>query len=334
MMPINYSSGGGQPAQQQQQPQQQQGGGGGDNGGGRPAFDEGAFNAQLDAAYNPAMSALDALEAQYKQEFPTSQQSVEQSYAPVVSEMQNAQNTQIAGIGSQRTKGKAQESSEIAKARRRYNELMQNSNAMYGGTSSIAQGSQELLGRTTQEQMGGIDQSYGSYYRDLDTEEKNANDFFANKKVDLEKEKQLKLQELKNAFDQSLRQINTQRTGLQSEKAAKRLEALQQYSMAAQQAKYDAQVFNSKLEQWKTMKDQMLTQAKQYQAKSITVPGFDNVLSSFSMGGMNNGTNAGSNYATAKGDLTGAGYVWDPASGKWVKDLLATSGGVNGNWWE
>jgi hypothetical protein len=312
--------------------------GGWDNqGGGQPTY-SGPSDEQINSIFAPGFENINAIEAQYQQNLPVTLQGIETSYAPAVTEMQNAQNTQIAGIGSQRTKGKAQEQSEIAKARRRYNELMQNSNAMYGGTSSIAQGSQELLGRATQEQMGDIDQSYGGYYRDLDTEEKNTNDFFANKKADLEKEKQQKILEAKQDVQNKIAALNTDRTKLQSEKANYRMTLLQEFNQRVQQAQFDAQVFASKLEQWKTMKDQMLTQAKQYQAKSVTVPGIDNVIGSFSMGGMNNGTNAGSNYATAQGsfDPTQYGYFRDPQTGKLLKIQTGVTGTVGGqkNWWE
>lgn len=238
---------------------------------------------QLDAAYRPAYSNLDAVEAQYKQEYPTAQQFIEQSYGEITPQLESEQKTRLAGIQAQRESGMTEKKSQIAKAQQLYNELRQSGLTRFGGASSTGEAYGELLGRTTAQQMGQTEQQFGQYFRQLDQEETNINDFYAKQKTNLEKDKQLKLQQLKNDFDAQIRQINTQRTTLDSEKAARRLAALQEYSAQARQMQYENATFQRNLDLWRQSKDEAIATARQFQAKSFTVPGMPGVLGGFSI---------------------------------------------------
>lgn len=248
---------------------------------------------QLNASYNPAYENLNTVEAQYRQEYPTSQAFIEQSYGEVLPQIQSEQATKQQGLKTQRTKAQQEEKNQISQARQRYNEFRQGLLTRFGGAGSTGEASQELLGRTTAQQLGQTEQNFGNLYGDITAEEKNVNDFYASKITSLEKEKQLKLQELKNTFDAQIRQINSQRTALDSEKAARRLGALQEYAAQARQMQFQAQQFQQQLEMWRQAKDEAINTAKQFNAKSFTIPSMPGVMGGFSITGQNQGSNTG-----------------------------------------
>ncbi len=277
---------------------------GGSAAGGAPAFDQAAYDNQLNASYAPAFQQADDVEAQYRAEYPTSQEFINNSYDQVMPQLQSQQDTQLGGLNTQAAKGKAEGKNQIAKSRQTYNELKQGGLTRFGGSSSTGEAYGELLGRKTQEQLGGINQNSGQLQMDIEKERANTNAFFADKKASLEKEKQLKLQELKNSFDDEIRKINSVRTGLESEKAAKRMAAIQEFSVQARQAQYDAQVFNQKLNAWKAAKDEAVQLATKFQAKSFSIPGMPNVMGGMSFTGTNNGPATQSNYIQGQGAYT------------------------------
>lgn len=281
---------------------------------------EAQLTQQLEESYAPAYSRLNDIQAQYEAEYPTSQAFLEQSYGEVMPQLQSEQDTKIGGLQSQERKGKEEEKSQFATARQKFNELRQSGLTRFGGASSTGDAYGELLGRSTSEEMGGITKNFGQMYQDIEKEKANVNDFYAQKKTNLEREKQLKLQELKNSFDTEIRKINTQRTALDSEKAGRRLAALQEYAAQARQMQYDQQVFQQKLDAWKAQKDETIALAQQFQAKSFTVPSMPGVMGGFSVTGTNQGT----------GNNTG-GYITGQGITGTKEDELANAQGVSGN---
>lgn len=254
---------------------------------------ESDISAQLDSAYAPAYRNLQDIQAQYEAEYPNSQAFINNSYNEALTPLANQQSTQLAGLDTQEAKGKQEEKSQFSKARQKYNELRQGGLTRFGGASSTGEAYGELLGRATSQEMGGITQNFGQYQMDIEKERGNVNNFFAEKKTNLEKEKQLKLQELKTSFDTEIRKINSQKAALDSEKAGRRLAALQEYSAQARQAQYDAQAFSQKLDAWKAMRDETIQLASQFNAKSFSVPSMPGVMGGFSVTGQNQGGTSG-----------------------------------------
>ena len=249
-------------------------------------FDEAAYraeqerllNEQIDASYNPAYENLRSVQAQYEQEYPTSQKMIEQGFAEAIPQLESEQSAKLGNVATQRRKGQQEEKNQFSTARQKYNELRAGLVTRFGGSSSTGEATQELLGRASSQEMAGIDQNFGNLYTDMDAEEKNINNFYIDKKSNLEKEKNLKLEQLKNQFDASIREINSKRFSLDSEKAARRLASLQEFSAQARQIQYDSQKFQQQLDLWRSAKDETLALAKQFGAKSFSMPGIPGVL--------------------------------------------------------
>lgn len=271
------------------------------------------LTAQVDASYKPASEHLNYLEQEYRSQQPIQEQQLTDEYGKVLPQIEQAQTAGLADVAGQRSKGKKSEQSEIKKARQLYNEMTQRTQAQFGGTSSAAQASQELLSRATAQQFGDIRQRFGDYYNSLAQEEGRLSDFYQSKKVELEQQKTTSLTQLRSTFDSKLREINSQRNVLEAEKAARKLEALNNYSMQvrAQQAQFDQMAYQ--LDQWRTIKNQTLQEAIAMGAKSVTIPGIPNTIGSMSM---NFGADASS----------GGGFDWSQLQGILGSDELANSG--------
>ena len=294
-------------------------GGGVDNGQpSAPAFDQAAYDAQLNNAYDPAFRQADDVEAMYRAEYPTSQEFINNSYAEALTPIQNTLNTQLQGLDTQAAKGKQEEKNQIATARQKYNELRTGGLTRFGGASSTGEAYSELLGRATSQEMAGVGQNFGQMQMDIEKERANVNTFFAERKSNLEKEKQNKLQELKNSFDDEIRKINSTRTALESEKAGKRMSAIQEFSVQARQVQYEAQVFAQKLDAWKAAKDEAVQLATSFGAKSFSIPSMPGVMGGFSVTGQNQPTGGNNLTPDQIAAANAAGYV--NLGGKWVKD--------------
>lgn len=266
---------------------------------------EDMINQQVESAYGPARERimnqfapefqnLSAMEENYRAQFPTAQTELEQSYGQILPELQRAQQTNLGGIQEQQRTGEQEKKSQIEQARQLYNELRQGRLTRFGGASSTGEAAQELLGRQAATQFGDINKRMGDFQVKLAQEESNVNNYYQERKTQLEQEKQLKIQQMKDTFDSKIREINSarsnlgsQQTGalaeLESQKAARRLASLQEYTAQIRQANIEAANFARDLDLWKQYKDEVLKSAKDFRAQSFTIPGFKNMFGSVQM---------------------------------------------------
>lgn len=253
-------------------------------------------NQLIDQSYNPAYQHLNDIEAQYRQEFPTAQAAIDQQAQHATTDITNEQNTNLAGLTKQRQTAQNEQTSQIAKARQLANELKQGNLTRFGGSSSTGDAANELLNRTTASQFGDINKNFSDLQQQIAQEESNTNNFYTSKLNDLKKNQQLQQKQLKDQFDAKIREINGNRAALDSEKAAKRLGALQELSSAYRQMNYEAQTYAQQLADWKAYKDQAVQMAKDFHAKSFTIPGFNSKFGNFGaiqVGGVNGGGGGG-----------------------------------------
>lgn len=267
--------------------------------------EEEKLSQQLEASYAPAYQNLSRIQADYEAQFPTTQQEITQSFGQVVPQLEKERETELAGIESQKTSGQAREASELSTAQRlasqlegkergTYNALQQGILSRFGGAKSSGLAASEILGRATAQNMGQIGQTlqeqtgeitgkFGQYYQDLEKEASRAKTYFEQKMTQLEEQKQLALRKAQDTFDSKIREINTQRAALDSEKAARRLGALQALAAEYRAINAESQAFAQDLQNWMAMKDQILGQAQQYGATQVTIPGINNRIGQMSM---------------------------------------------------
>ncbi len=245
--------------------------------------------ALINEAYNPAYSNLNAVEQLYRQEYPTAQKALQQGQLEAQNQLTTEEQSKMTNVDTQRRKNKTEEKGQFDTARQKYNELRQGLLTRFGGASSTGEATQELLGRATSQEMGGIESNFGNLYSEMAGEEKNIQNFYIDKKKALESATSLKLEQLKNTFDAQIADINRQRGVLDAAKAQARLSVVQQFAAEARQVQYDAAKFTQQLEAWKQAKDEVIQLAAQYGAKSFTTPSMPGVMGGFSVSGMNGG---------------------------------------------
>ena len=300
-----------------------QGGGGGGQGGG---FD---LNAALNEAYAPAYQNLNAIESSYRSRYPEMQSEIGQQYTSALAPIGTAEQGQIGLLGEQRTKGQQEEQSQIAQARQLYNELRVGGLTRYGGASSTGEAYGELLGRETTKQMAGIGTNFQNYQANIAKEELSTHKYYADKVLELNQKKTDTLNELRRDYDDKIREINSQRYTLDSQKNQQKLEALQELSKEARQKQAQLDTWNRDLANWKQIKDQAISDAKAYGAKSFTVPSYTG--SGFSIGPSTITSPAASstNYQWVldedKKRMAAAGYVYNAQTGGWVRSYAPTS---------
>lgn len=245
--------------------------------------DSADLDRQINDSYAPAYDNLNLMESQYKQEFPTAQAALSADNTQAQNDIQAEQNTRLTGIQDQRVAGQKSKQSQIAKARQMYNELRQGNLVRFGGSSSTADASSEILGRGAQEQFGGIEQNFGDLEQGLVKEEANINSFYSNKRTELGERTRVAEKQLKDQFDAKIREINRGRNELDSAKAGKRLAALQELSASYRQIKAESAQFAQELDAWKQFKDEALTNARSFGARQFTIPGFKNTFGNYTI---------------------------------------------------
>lgn len=257
---------------------------------------EAEMQQMVDAQYAPAANQLNFLEEEYNAQHQRGQEQMQTQYQQALPPIEQAQTAALGDIEQQRSKGKRQERSEIAKARNLYQELLQSATQRFGGSSSAAMAAQELLGRDVARQLGSVREGYGDFYKNLESEAGRIKEFYTNKQIELKQNLDQALNGLRSEFESKIREINMQRNTLEANKSYAKLQMLQQYSQQVQAAQLQTQQMAQQLEQWFSMKDQLINEARSMGAKSITVPGIPNVLGNYSMSFGSTGGGGGSTY--------------------------------------
>lgn len=255
---------------------------------------EDLINQQANEAYKGANSYLDSLEADYKQQFPTTIQGIkDQTNNEILPQIEQGRTSNLNNVADQRNKGVVAQKGQLSDARQLASEMQQSNLTRFGGASSTADAASELLNRQTYKQMSDIGNNFQQYNQDLDKENIRINTYYDQKKQEATSSMNQNIRQAQDTFDSKIREINSKRQELESNKAAMRLSALQQYAAEVRQAQTAAQQFAQQLDLWKQSKDEAIKQAKEFGAKSFTVPGFKNIIGGYSIKGQSAGSGTG-----------------------------------------
>ncbi len=188
-----------------------------------------------DALYAPLFSSLAGQEETARTGLAATEAELGTQKGQRLSELATAKGEQQNVINRQREDIGLAEQSALGQARRAYNELMQNQLARWGTGSSTGVAANELLNRSTAEQMGNISTQSERSRADIRNEENRLEEFSRNETIrisnDYDNARLRAQQEFRNRLDQ----INSQRSTLEVEKAAKRTEAFQAMQAAIAQ---------------------------------------------------------------------------------------------------
>lgn len=208
-----------------------------------PSVDEAAIS----AVFDPIIQNLNAYQSALtgRRQFALDQ--VGAGYNQSLSELDNRQTEGLRNLGGQRTETQDNQRSAISAARQLFNELSQSNLARFGGRSGLAQGVSEILGRSTAQQIGGINQAANNAYGDISQQETDLKDFIQGQKVNLTERKALAEQSVLNDFEDRIAEIDNRRGQAESAKAAAKLDALQTYRNQLFQLQQAEQAFQNQL---------------------------------------------------------------------------------------
>jgi len=179
----------------------------------------------------------------------------------------------------------------IAAARRLYNELIQGNRQRFGGSTSAGEFANEFQGRALGQRLGNIYSTQSQNINALNTQAANLQAQYTAQLNQLEAEKTAALNQAQNLFNQRLQAIDEQRGILEQQKAAMKIQELQNYRSAALQLQ---QYYDSKAAalQAQIMQGQqnLLQAALQYQALAGTPVNLSNIgqWMTYLPGGANN----------------------------------------------
>jgi hypothetical protein len=223
----------------------------------------------INAIYAPAAQTLNEQEALLRSQLPGAQQSIEQQYGLASQEMEANRRAQEAALARQETNVGTAKSNALSEARKLYNELAQNYAARFGSRTSAGPFAMELLGRETARQMSAAELNAQNSLTAIGDERNRVLDLINTQKEKFALAKNDALRELNVTFQNKLAEINSARNALETEKAARRLSALQEAQARAYQIKSAEQEFNQKVQLFQLQQEYSLAN------KAAAATGYD-----------------------------------------------------------
>ena len=249
--------------------------------------EEARVNSEVDSAYSDAFGYQDQVEKMYRENYPLYVQNINQSFDAEVPTIEAEKARREGEVASMRTKANDQTRSNIGKARNLYNQLKQGSLVRFGGSSSTADATQELLGRGFQEDVAGYNQQNFDAMRLIDKEEVNAKNFYISQISDLQRRKAEAEAALRKDFEDKIAKINQNKSELVSSKNARKLDALRDLNKEYRKLTADYSNFQTVLQQWSSAKDKAIQEARAYNLSSVEIPSVK--LGDTSLGGIRYG---------------------------------------------
>ena len=217
--------------------------------------------------YNDAVANKQNFLDQYTQPYEAQKPTLTQGYNQGLALNQNQQNTT-----------KLNEQNAIADARRLFNELSTGVNQRFGGTNSAGEFANAFYGREFQRNMGNIQNTTGQNIQNLLTQQQGITDKYQAQLQQIEAQKAAALSQAQNLFQQRLDQINSAKGELAQNKAALKLQALQELRQRAYTLQDNFTNFAHTLSlQHAAANDQLRNQIAEYSAyagKPIDLAGY------------------------------------------------------------
>lgn len=200
---------------------------------------------ELNDAYNPLLNYLNQAESALRSDYPTYKNEIENSFNTSKQALANGLQSTNRTIDSQIEQGSKQKLDAISEARRMYNELQMANQQRFGSASSAGQAASEIQGREFQRGTAKTQEQFQQLSQELGNKKLELEQNYQVSLQQLEDKKQASINEVNRQFQEKLLQINQQRANTEAEKANRRLQALQDYKNQV----YSVQLQNYQLAQ-------------------------------------------------------------------------------------
>lgn len=199
----------------------------------------------IENEYNNIMGQLGVQESSLNAQLPITEGQITQSYGESVPTLQAEQGQKLADLQTQQTTGEQQSKGVMGQARQIYNELLSGAN-QFGGSAAGAYG--ELLGRSTAQTMGEARNNLATLITNVKGEIGRVNQFYSQKLGDLEKNKNLAIEQARKDFRDEVAKINALRNEAAGVKAQQNLAAMATFKQNIFQIRQAADVAKNALD--------------------------------------------------------------------------------------
>jgi len=256
------------------------------------------MNRAIDEAYNPQMGYLNDAESMLRRDYPTIQAELEAQTKANAAQLAGNKQKAIAGTEKNITEAKSRKEDALSQARRLFAELQRGNIARFGGTSSAGQAASEIQGQEMQRQFGGTQRDFGKFMQDVQAQQAQIETDYNTALLQQEQAKQNALNQANRDFQAKLLEISRLKAETESNKAMRRLQALQDlrnqvFAVNQQNTQFQQQLEAAKYQQ------QLQLQAYQQQLAGQTSPSYIQGGIDFSRAGSTTGANQPINYAGA-----------------------------------
>lgn len=217
---------------------------------------------EINSIFNPLFGALGQAESTLRSQLPETQNLINQQANTSREQLGTARTSALGQLGEQRTGANTRAEDAIAASRRLFNELQMGNIQRFGGASSAGQAASELQGRELQRSRGETQRDLGTALRQIDLAQTNVEQEYQTGLQEVENRKQQYLLNAQNEFNQRLLDIQSERGRIESEKAAARLQALQDFRNAVYQIRLQEAQFSQQLAAQREAANTQLSQYK------------------------------------------------------------------------
>lgn len=175
------------------------------------------------------------------------------------------------------TEGRQNERLNLQRVRQLLQDLEQRNAARLAitGGGSLSDALADRFGRTAQQSVGGVLQEGQRFQNDVAMEAERANQFYDQKKAEIESQAANQIAEARTRLNQNLSAIEGERRASAAEKQRARLDSWKNYYNQVNQARVQAANFAVQYDMWKRQLDAQLAAAQGYQASDISGQNFD-----------------------------------------------------------
>jgi len=272
-------------------------------------------DAAINAMYAGVAAQLNAQEQSLRSQLPETLSQLntqgEEMKQPYTEKLQTGQ----AQLAQNETATRTAEQNAMQQARQLFNELSQYNISRFGGGSSAGPAAMELLSRSTQQQFGNVTQNASENMQKIMDAGRSLTDFVTTSKASIDKQVKDKVSQAQQWFNDQLNQVNANRVMAESDKAAKRYEALTTRQTFINNLQTTAYNYKAQLASWYQQTAATLqTQAKDYTVPNVTT---DQLVSQAAQG-IAATPRAGTSNTPTVGAASG-GYIPSAILGKYVR---------------
>lgn len=220
----------------------------------------GPSDAELDAIYNPLISALDSQIGTARESAEGQKKLATQYRDDQLSNLGTKKEQELTTLEGQQDEFQGNLRSALEDAVRSYKALDQQARSRFGAGSSAGEAVGELARQEFFRNQGSLQKEEVRELGKIRQAKTAINLFFVEEEQRLNRDAQTRLTQIEDALRDTINGINTQRAGLESDRASKRLQALQQARVDAAQIQNQLLSEKRALDTWKTQQDYLLKQ--------------------------------------------------------------------------